>query len=153
MTQSLWIQKSFQWGKPSNDFLSLHKWKWQAPLITVNICLLSANRPSVVPRVYVWLQNWICSCLRDGNQSVRQPVQWSHQRLLKHHNVTSLWRETGCRTQLKRLDIPLIDSALDNTNCLWICVYRKSNLNRELMPFYFCHFKSFVWFVYLKTLV
>lgn len=86
MTQTLWIQKSFQWGSPTNDFLSLHKWKWQAPLITVNICLLSANRPSVVPGVYLWLQNWICSCLRDGNQSVHKLVHWSHQWSLKHHN-------------------------------------------------------------------
>lgn len=78
--------QSFQWGNPTNDFLSLHKWKWQAPPITVNICLLSANRPSVVPGVYLWLQNWICSCLRAGNQSVHKPVQWSHQRSLKHHS-------------------------------------------------------------------
>lgn len=48
MTQTLWIQR-VPVKKSINDFLSLHKWKWQAPVITVNICLLSANRPSVVP--------------------------------------------------------------------------------------------------------
>lgn len=77
--------------------------------------------------LYLWLQNWICSCLRDGNQSLHKLVHWSHRRSLKHHNGDITISSDTTQDSIENSSIiHWLIPYMENSNCLYIWQYLQS---------------------------
>lgn len=100
--------------------------------------------------LYLWLQNWICSCLRDGNQSLHKLVHWSHHATIIE--TSQWWLNYQCRHDTglnwKLIDNSFIDSlygkfqllvhlAVSSVLRIWLSFTIKMEL--IFVSFHLCH--------------